>query len=80
MKLRSGVKELNMKKIMMVATVIAWLFSICVIIKSLLERNVESLIPIYAYNSPQGVLGWGLTIAIVLSILYSVIPDKRSRK
>ncbi|CAH1854602.1 hypothetical protein [Convivina praedatoris] len=67
-----------MKKITIILAITSWLLALFTLIQAYLTDNLLSLLPIYAYNSPQGRLGWSLTVAIILSILSFIL--KQSKK
>lgn len=66
-----------MKKITLILAITSWLLASFTLIQAYLTDNLLSLLPIYAYNSPQGLLGWSLTVAIIFSILSIVLKQPK---
>ncbi|CAH1852676.1 hypothetical protein [Convivina intestini] len=66
-----------MKKITIILAITSWLLASFTLIQAYLTQNLLSLLPIYAHNSPQGPLGWSLTVAIIFSILSIVLKQPK---
>ena len=59
----------SVHSILKLLAVLLWIIILIVIVISIVHHNFWSLTPIFAYNRPQGLLGWGICLAIVLSVI-----------
>ncbi|USS90544.1 hypothetical protein [Fructilactobacillus carniphilus] len=50
-------------------TLMSWLVQIYILVNAIKTQAVLGLLPVIAYNSPQGAFGWSLCIALLLTII-----------
>ncbi|WP_395319940.1 hypothetical protein [Fructilactobacillus frigidiflavus] len=55
------------KYISIIAAIICWISAIYTFWQAYSKDNLISLAPIIAYNSPQGIFGWSISLAIILT-------------
>ena len=64
---------MNTKLIHVISKYVAilfWIIVLCILFFAVfIKHNIWGFMPIYAYNLPQGFLGWMLCIAVLLSII-----------
>ncbi|ERK46237.1 hypothetical protein [Levilactobacillus brevis] len=61
-------------------TGICWIAIVVIIVVAARQHHLLQLAPIYAYNRPQGLLGWTLASAIVLSITSGLMHREAKRQ
>jgi len=55
-----------------IIAIILWIIALIMIVLSIINNNFWSLTPIFTHNHPQGVLGWDIFLALILSIIRSL--------
>ncbi len=66
-----------MKRMLSVLATILWIGAIAIVIVAVLLHHAASLAPIYAYNHPQGLLGWTLVVAIIVTVAAGMWPQSK---
>ena len=61
-------------------TGICWIAAVVIIVVAARQQHFVHLAPFYAYNRPQGLLGWTLASAIVLSITSGLMHREAKRQ
>lgn len=51
------------------ATILLWGSAIGLFVTAYQDHHLLKLIPIIAYNRPQGAFGWSLTLAVIFSFV-----------
>lgn len=68
------IRSINL--ILKLLAILLWITIFLIIVVSIMQHNFWRLTPIFAYNHPQGLLGWSICLAIVLSVL-TVLTKKK---
>ncbi|WEV38932.1 hypothetical protein OZX58_01270 [Lactobacillus sp. ESL0680] len=54
-------------------TWLSWFITIGLLVIAKVEHKLRAALPLIAHNTPHGVLGWTLAIALLLTCIYQFI-------
>ncbi|WP_429971498.1 hypothetical protein ACQW5G_02465 [Fructilactobacillus sp. Tb1] len=57
----------NLSIVSILVTIGCWSTAIYTFWKAATDDKLTSLLPVVAYNSPQGIFGWSISLAFILS-------------
>ncbi|RRG18734.1 hypothetical protein D3P96_01755 [Weissella viridescens] len=66
-----------MKKLLVWVAGVCWLGLISYIGWAIYNHDLASQLPIFAYNQPQGMIGWGLVTTVIITLIAWVWPKPR---
>ena len=63
----------TLQKLVGIMAAVLWIVVILVIVIAIARHQFWQLTPFIAYNRPQGIIGWMITVAFICTIVSSIL-------